>query len=115
MDNAKVEKRKNWLLSHMPPPQPPQPEPRPKTILEKFPEYKFRPVSMISSAKFNPSNWLIPIGLIPIYFPLLVLGIRAKKHGHALKDIADYISMSTKYGRRGARAIFVKDRKFGGV
>lgn len=42
-----AEKRKNWLLSHMPPPPPPQPEPRKKTIMEEFPEYDFRPTSLL--------------------------------------------------------------------
>ena len=87
-----------------------------ESIVEKFPEYGFTPVSLIYGASRHPAKllkiglWLLPIVYVSI--PLILMGAYAKKHGNALIDVADYIA-TKKRGRCGGCRFFIKNKKFG--
>lgn len=85
-----------------------------ESIVEKFPEYGFTPVSLIPGASKHPAIQLkIGLCLLPIVFvsiPFIVMGVYAKKHGNALIDVADYIATEKICG---FCRFFIKNKKFG--
>lgn len=114
-----------------------------KSIMEEFPEYRFRPISLIRGADRSPSKGMYVAGITMLSIAFVVFAVsiilgftidvelfaissggfyfltfgiaclitsKRAKNGHALNEVADYISIKW-YGRK--YLIFVKNRKFG--
>ncbi len=89
-----------------------------ENMMDKFPEYKFVPSALMPLKRNDPAKYYYRIAW-PLLLVYILPGVAyfaassyARKKGHILTDIADYIS-TEKAGVGGGFAIFVKNRKFG--